>query len=132
MTAVPWKVATAALLTAVLALLATVVGIASARNEARRGRDSAVAMVSVLAGDLAQCRGNASRLETAVEEQGASIDSLRREAEARQRTGAAALAQAQITTREMQARNRVLQEIVNREKPETCDATFDLARRVRQ
>jgi flagellar motility protein MotE (MotC chaperone) len=125
MTAVPWKVSTAALLVIVLALLVAVVSIASARNEARRARDSAVAAVGVLAGNLATCRGNTATLEAAVRDQGLATRQAAERAETEQAEG-------QRQLRAVEARNsgllesvHVLRGLLAREAPKTCQEGWD-------
>jgi uncharacterized protein YlxW (UPF0749 family) len=124
MTAAPWKVAAGLLLTAVLALLVAVVSIASARNEARRARDTAVAAVGVLAGDLAQCRGNTATLESGIEAQNKAVADLAKAARTLKGRGEEALRAAQATTGELKAQNGVLQEIIRNDK--TGDMRCDI------
>lgn len=128
MSGVGWKIGTGAVLALCLALLVGLLLIAGQRNEARRARDSAVAAVGVLAADLSTCRGNAVALQAGIDAQNRAVDDMAEAARLRQETGARALQAAQSQTRELVAQNGVLHDIINRTKPETCDATFDAAR----
>lgn len=130
MIGVGWKIGTGAALALCLALLVAVLLVAGQRNEARRARDSAVATVGVLAADLSTCRANTSTLQAGIDAQNRAVADLAEAARRRKELGEQAVQAAQSATRELLAQNRVLREIINREKPETCDATFDAARAV--
>ncbi|MDB5414468.1 MAG: hypothetical protein JWR10_2803, partial [Rubritepida sp.] len=81
-----------------------------------------------LTGDNATLRGNQATLQAGIDAQNLAVDQLRQGAARRQEAGALALQAAQVTTRQLTEQNRVLHQIIQTTKPETCDATFDAAR----
>lgn len=123
-----WKIGTGAALALSLALLVGLVMIIGQRNEARRARDAALIEVARLAGDNATLRGNQATLQAGIDTQNRAVIDLATAARARQEAGVRALRAAQGQTRQLLAQNGVLHDIINRTKPETCDATFDAAR----